>query len=108
MAKSLDIDTALALLKARFKAEDADNLTLNIQLNLTDENEPRNLVIRNNVLHIEKDSSENTDATIQMARDTLNQIIANMTTFQEALDQGKLTTSVGDKKSVQRFVRLIE
>ena len=68
---------------------------------------PRFYQVRNNVLMLSKKAPEKVAAALSMERDTLDQIVANMTNWAEALSSGAIEVQES-KVIAARLTALIE
>ena len=99
------LDVLLQLMQSRFRAEDADNLELTVALSVSGKD--RILQIRNNILIPRYAAGETVDTRLEMDRDTLDRIAANMTTWSAALSAGDISVSL-NPEIARQFVALIE
>jgi alkyl sulfatase BDS1-like metallo-beta-lactamase superfamily hydrolase len=105
-AKTQELDHLLKLMKARFRAEAADNLKFIVKVTVSGQS-PRYYQVRNNVLILRDKAPGKADATLSMDRDVLDRIVANMTTWSEALADKQIKVISGNS-TVKQLAALIE
>ena len=105
VAKDLDVEVILKMMKARFIAEKADNESFTVEVNISGDN--YYYEVHNNVLFYSTKAPEEIDGSLEMERDILNKIIANMTTWSNELKSGGIKVTKG-LTVVEKLTGLIE
>jgi alkyl sulfatase BDS1-like metallo-beta-lactamase superfamily hydrolase len=104
--KTLSTEKILSIMKARFKAEEADNLEMQILVRVEDEEWMYQ--IRNNVLILKKPTAfAAPDGVIALNRNTLNEVGARLTSWEAAYQAGQIEVA-DDSPSVARLFGMLE
>lgn len=101
-----DVDTVLAMMKSRFRAENANGVEVLVKVSVSGA-EDRYYRVRNNVLILSDSAKEKPDASLSLQRDTLDRIAANMTSWADELAAGNIAVEEG-RPLVETLASLIE
>ncbi len=94
-------------MSVRYKAEEALGKPFPVEVSIEGEAAPHYLVARPDSLIYRATLADNADAKITLKRSTLNELWAKKVTWPEALDQGLIKISSGDKAAYS-LVQLLE
>jgi len=98
--------TILAMMKSRFRAEDANGVETLVKVQVEDQM-PRYMQVRNNVLLISDTANESVQGAMSLSRETLNRIAANMTNWSDALATDEISVDAG-RPAIKQLLSLIE
>ena len=92
----------------RINARKADNKTISINLNFTDNKEHYGLMLENSVLiYTPEKRIPFADTTIRLSRDTLNQILLKQKTIDQAIRDGSMQIT-GDKNKLTELLNMMD
>ncbi|MEL6957132.1 MAG: alkyl sulfatase C-terminal domain-containing protein, partial [Pseudomonadota bacterium] len=100
-------ETVLDLMRARFRAEAADEDAFSIALTVSGEAAPHYLTVRNNTLFLTRTRPEEVGSTARINRETLNRIAARATDWRAAATSDGIAVLSGTGVFA-RFTELIE
>ena len=106
--KEIPISMLLDYMGVRINARKADNKTISINLNFTDNKEHYGLMLENSVLiYTPEKRIPFADTTIRLSRDTLNQILLKQKTIDHAIRDGSMQIT-GDKNKLTELLNMMD
>ncbi|MEM1244544.1 MAG: alkyl sulfatase dimerization domain-containing protein, partial [Pseudomonadota bacterium] len=102
--RAIDLDLLFDYLAVRLNADKAADKKIVLNLEFSDPRQEYILELDNGTLHhIQGVQAKNADATIQLKRETLNQILLKKITLQQAIASGAIKISGNAMKFIQLF-----